>query len=311
MSPKERALTIEPADPVGENARGLIHALCSEMSERYGAAPSPFSPSEATAARTVFLVAQLDGAPVGCGALRRFDDTTAEIKRMYVAATARRQGIARRILLELERHAQAFNYRSVRLETGIRQPEAQRLYESLGYRPRAAFGPYVGNPTSVCYEKIFPDTPSATIVPYADAHHRVQVIALWETVFGYEAAHNRPALVIDQKIRNNDGLFFVALASGTVIGTVMAGYDGHRGWIYSVAVSAAHRRRGMGSQLVRFAEAALVRKGCLKINLQIVKANESVVAFYASLGFSVEERISMGKRMPEKTPPRNEGASPI
>jgi len=67
----------------------------------------------------------------------------------------------------------------------------------------------------------------------------------------------------------------------------------------------------MGSQLVRFAEAALVRKGCLKINLQIVKANESVVAFYASLGFSVEERISMGKRMPEKTPPRNEGASPI
>ena len=147
-------LTIEAADPIGEIARELIHALCSEMCERYGTPPSPFSPSEAAAPCTVFLVARLSGQPVGCGALRRFDDHTAEIKRMYVAPAGRRKGIARRILVELEQQAQAFSYRTIRLETGIRQPEAQCLYEALGYCRIAAFGPYVGNPMSICYERV-------------------------------------------------------------------------------------------------------------------------------------------------------------
>jgi ribosomal protein S18 acetylase RimI-like enzyme len=101
--------------------------------------------------------------------------------------------------------------------------------------------------------------------------------------------------VIDKKIACQDNLFFVAVSGASVIGTVMAGYDGHRGWIYSVAVSPAYRRKGVGSQLVRFAEKALADKGCVKINLQIMEGNESVAAFYASLGFAVEKRISMGK----------------
>lgn len=147
------ALTIEPGDPVGGIARDLISALCMEMSERYGAPPSPFSPAEAAAPRTVFLIARLGGQPVGCGALRRLEDPIAEIKRMYVSPAGRRRGIARRILLELEQQAKEFGYHTIRLETGIRQPEAQQLYESLGYRRIAAFGPYVGNLTSVCYEK--------------------------------------------------------------------------------------------------------------------------------------------------------------
>jgi ribosomal protein S18 acetylase RimI-like enzyme len=138
-----------------------------------------------------------------------------------------------------------------------------------------------------------------TITPFSDASYRRKVIALWEEVFGYEAAHNRPALVIDKKLAVNDGLFFVALSGEEVVGTVMAGYDGHRGWIYSVAVSQAHRRRGVGSQLIRVAERALASKGCVKVNLQIMEGNESVTAFYASLGFSVEKRVSMGKRLHE------------
>jgi ribosomal protein S18 acetylase RimI-like enzyme len=77
----------------------------------------------------------------------------------------------------------------------------------------------------------------------------------------------------------------------------MAGYDGHRGWIYSVAVSPAHRRQGIGSLLVAHAERALIDLGSVKINLQIMEGNESVTAFYSSLGFSVEKRISMGKRI--------------
>ena len=137
------------------------------------------------------------------------------------------------------------------------------------------------------------------ITHYNNQSHRHQVVALWETVFAYKTAHNRPALVIDKKLAVNDDLFFVAIAGDTVVGTIMAGYDGHRGWIYSVAVSPAHRREGIGSQLVSHAERALIAKGAVKINLQIMQDNESVTAFYAALGFSVEKRISMGKPIPQ------------
>ena len=143
---------------------------------------------------------------------------------------------------------------------------------------------------------------TATITPYMDAVHRCQVIALWETVFGYEATHNKPSLVIDKKVEVDDHLFFVAVDDNAVVGTIMAGYDGHRGWIYSVAVSPSHRRQGIGSRLVSHAEHALACKGCMKINLQIMEGNESVAAFYSSLGYSVEKRISMGKLMPENVP---------
>lgn len=131
---------------------------------------------------------------------------------------------------------------------------------------------------------------------------RDQVIALWNTVFGYESAHNEPSLVIDTKLAADDGLFFVAIIDNQVIGTIMAGYDGHRGWIYSVAVHPEHRKQGIGSLLVSQAERALTERGCMKINLQIVAGNESVAAFYASLGYAVEQRVSMGKRIQANIP---------
>jgi ribosomal protein S18 acetylase RimI-like enzyme len=143
---------------------------------------------------------------------------------------------------------------------------------------------------------------SIAITPYQDAFHRSQVVALWEAVFAYETAHNKPSLAIDKKLAIDDQLFFVALADQNVVGTIMAGYDGHRGWIYSVAVAPTHRRQGIGSRLVAQAERALIGKGCLKINLQILEGNESVTAFYATLGYSLEKRVSMGKRIPENIP---------
>lgn len=136
-----------------------------------------------------------------------------------------------------------------------------------------------------------------TLVPYADASHRQQVVQLWQTVFGYEEAHNAPGLVIDKKLAVADGLFFVALVHGQVAGTVMAGYDGHRGWLYSVAVHHAQRGQGLGAALVRFAEQALTARGCLKINLQIRGGNERVAAFYEALGYTVEPRVSLGKKI--------------
>ena len=138
-----------------------------------------------------------------------------------------------------------------------------------------------------------------SITSYSNEIHRLQVIQLWETVFGYETAHNAPSVAIDKKLEAKDDLFFVALLGREIVGTILAGYDGHRGWLYSVAVHPSNRQEGLGSALVRHAEQALIKRGCMKINLQILSGNESVGGFYESLGYAVEKRVSMGKRIPE------------
>jgi ribosomal protein S18 acetylase RimI-like enzyme len=121
------------------------------------------------------------------------------------------------------------------------------------------------------------------------------VTALWQEVFPDDPPHNAPAIVIRQKLQCQPELFFVGEADGEIIGTVLSGYDGHRGWLYSVAISPRQRRRGLGTRLIRHAEHALISIGCTKINLQVRSTNAAVVAFYRELGYDVEERISMGK----------------
>lgn len=146
----------------------------------------------------------------------------------------------------------------------------------------------------------------ATIVPYDDTVHRGPVADLWRSVFGYDAPHNRPERAIDKKLAVDDGLFFVALCEAVVTGTVMAGYDGHRGWIYALAVTPEYRGRGIGSMLLTHAEGQLFRRGCMKINLQIVEGNAAVKTFYLGSGYAVEARISMGKRLPENIDPHDD-----
>ncbi len=133
------------------------------------------------------------------------------------------------------------------------------------------------------------------IRPYEDADE-AGVAALWREAFPEVASYADPGAVIRQKLAVQRELFFVAVDADGVAGTLMAGYDGHRGWIYSVAVRRRCRRQGVGGALVRHAETVLRSLGCQKINLQIFATNREVVAFYESLGYKVEERISMGKR---------------
>jgi ribosomal protein S18 acetylase RimI-like enzyme len=133
------------------------------------------------------------------------------------------------------------------------------------------------------------------IVTYKDSHF-AGVEALWEEVFPSDPPWNKAAVAIPEKMRVQPELFIVAEEAGDVIGTVMEGYDGHRGWLYTVAVSSKHQRRGVGSLLLAEAELRLTRLGCGKANLQIRAENEAVRAFYHRHGYSVEERISMGKR---------------
>ena len=191
------ALTIEADDPVGETAQKLIGELCAEMNARYGAPPSPFTSNEAATARTVFLVARLPGEAIGCGALRPLDEDTAEIKRMYVAPAARGRGVARQIIANLECHAQQLCYRRIRLETGVRQPEAQRLYESMGFRRIEAFGSYVGNPTSVCFEKVLTAPSAEAIVQrQLDAYNARDIDAILATYTDDAQLFNFPATLL-------------------------------------------------------------------------------------------------------------------
>ncbi|MFM1949724.1 MAG: Acetyltransferase YpeA [Pseudomonadota bacterium] len=134
-----------------------------------------------------------------------------------------------------------------------------------------------------------------TIRQYIDTTDRIQVVELWRNVFGYETAHNEPNLAISKKIATQDGLFFVAVENTGIAGTIMAGYDGHRGWLYSVAVDPKQRFNGLGSALVHHAEKALAELGCMKVNLQLLDTNEATAAFYKSIGYAVEPRVSMGK----------------
>jgi ribosomal protein S18 acetylase RimI-like enzyme len=125
------------------------------------------------------------------------------------------------------------------------------------------------------------------------------VVALWSGVFigGYEAPHNHPEVSIDLKTAYDPDLFLVAVDGDCLVGTVMGGYDGHRGWIYSLAVDENERHRGIGTELMAEVERRLKERGCLKVNLQVMPDNEGVVQFYRELGFSVEDRLSMGKRL--------------
>jgi GNAT superfamily N-acetyltransferase len=100
-----------------------------------------------------FIVAWMDDAAVGCGGLRRIDDATGEIKRMFVAADARRRGVARALLAELEATARSLGYTRLVLETGIKQPEAIALYEAHGYKPIEPYGLYKDSPLSRCFAK--------------------------------------------------------------------------------------------------------------------------------------------------------------
>ncbi|MBN2543303.1 GNAT family acetyltransferase [bacterium] len=122
---------------------------------------------------------------------------------------------------------------------------------------------------------------------------RLALIDLWKAVFPEDPPHNEPSQVIDSKLAVDD-LIFVAESDGKIVGACMVGYDGHRGWLYAVAVLPEYRRAGIGARLVEHAIRCLKELGCVKVNLQIRSSNAEVVAFYDSLGFKVEDRVSMG-----------------
>jgi putative acetyltransferase len=149
-------LRVEQADPTLPVCQQLMSELSGELGALYGDdGVGNFSIAQVTVPRSAFVVAWLDEEAVGCGAIRPMaDERVAEVKRMYVRPQMRGKGISRRVLLMLEALARDFDYTTLRLETGLRQPQAMGLYESEGYIRIPCFGDYALDPLSVCYEKV-------------------------------------------------------------------------------------------------------------------------------------------------------------
>jgi GNAT superfamily N-acetyltransferase len=160
-------ITEEPYD--GPVADALVVELLVELNERYaddvleGGEDAPtdddylaeVTPELVRAPKGAFLVAWRDDDAVGCGAVKPLDQDPAigEIKRMYTAPRARREGVSRTLLVALEARAAELGYRDLQLETGLAQPEAMALYESHGWHRITPYGHYKDSPQSVCFGK--------------------------------------------------------------------------------------------------------------------------------------------------------------
>jgi putative acetyltransferase len=147
-------LTLAVEDPFTADAAALLEALDADLRARYPSSSIHSTDlADIAPGRGVFVVARLGGRVVGCGAVRRLGDALGEVKRMWVAPAARRRGVARRVLEQLENAARGLGLTALRLETGARQPEAIALYESSGYGRIPCYGEYANDPHSDCFEK--------------------------------------------------------------------------------------------------------------------------------------------------------------
>ena len=154
---KQPALVIARTDLHSEASRSLIAALDAHLTELYPDPTANFfhlSAEQVAPGNGLFLTATLDGQPVACGAYRKLEAGTAEVKRMYVAPGNRGMKLGAAILSELEGHATRDGVRRMVLETGPLQHEAIGLYERFGYRPTPAWGEYACAPASICFEHL-------------------------------------------------------------------------------------------------------------------------------------------------------------
>ena len=127
------------------------------------------------------------------------------------------------------------------------------------------------------------------------------VIALWREVFPEyndpARPQRNPRANITRKLAFGDGLFWLIEEKGKVVATAMAGYDGHRGWIYSIGVAPGARRRGHARALLAHAEDQLRALGCPKINLQVLAVNEEAQQFWRAAGYQPDPVVSLGRRL--------------
>ncbi|MCP5381737.1 MAG: GNAT family acetyltransferase [Kordiimonadaceae bacterium] len=129
-----------------------------------------------------------------------------------------------------------------------------------------------------------------------DINDQDEVINLWRDC-GLLRAQNDPYEDIKRKINHSPELFYVGRKNGKIIATVMAGYEGRRGWINLLAVEPSEQKSGYVREIMNHAEQKLGERGCIKVNLQIRQTNKQAICFYQSLGYAEDLVLSMGKRL--------------
>ena len=122
------------------------------------------------------------------------------------------------------------------------------------------------------------------------------VVALWQEC-GLTRPWNDPHADIARKLTEQPDLFLVGTVADEVIASAMVGFDGHRGWVYYLAVAPRYRKQSYGRALMQEAERLLTQRGCPKLNLLVRSSNAEVIAFYRRLGYVQDETISLGKRL--------------
>jgi ribosomal protein S18 acetylase RimI-like enzyme len=125
---------------------------------------------------------------------------------------------------------------------------------------------------------------------------RAAAVALWHEA-GLTRPWNDPRADLERALAGPASTVLAVATDDELLGTVMLGHDGHRGWVYYLAVAGAWRRRGVGTALVRASERWLVDRGIPKLQLMVRRDNEAAVAFYAPLGYEVVDVTVLGRRL--------------
>ncbi|MHC4857154.1 MAG: GNAT family acetyltransferase [Planctomycetota bacterium] len=127
------------------------------------------------------------------------------------------------------------------------------------------------------------------------------VINLWRQS-GLIVPWNNPETDIQRKLSTSHDLFYVGVLDGELIASCMAGYDGHRGWIYFLAVKSAHQRQGFASRMIDHAESELIKLDCPKVELMVRKSNNNIISFYQSVGYDTDPVTVLSKRLIKDEP---------
>jgi GNAT superfamily N-acetyltransferase len=145
---------LKKVSAISDDVKLLSEELHKELEQFYGKGVIESFQEENNVMVVFYVVYDDKESAIACGALKHFDESTAEIKRMYVKPDIRGRGISKAILTKLEQHAKELHYQRLILETGLKQPEAMSLYRVFGYTPIKCYGQHADDPDSRCFEKI-------------------------------------------------------------------------------------------------------------------------------------------------------------
>jgi putative acetyltransferase len=302
MTAPSRHITVAPAPLAAAAAQALIARLNAELTERY---PNPedrhfgLTQEQVGGRSGVFLVAALDGEPAGCGALRRLEDGTGELKRMFVVPEARRHGVGRRVLIELELHARRLGLRRLVLETGVRQHEAMAMYERAGFGRIPCFGEYERSAASVCLGK------DLAAVRRAGPDDAGALVELCAGLFAEDGGRRDATIDAGWPARGARDYFAAAMCGeeGTLClvaeaGGAPAGYLVGRlrepvdprpvrvAVLESMYVLPARRREGVGAALVDGFRAWAAERGAARLTVTAYATNAEAIRFYEREGFA-------------------------